>query len=44
MGSRQGSSSMKKLADTKLNEDIVVPFDKQVELVEFVSSLRKESN
>lgn len=41
---RQGSSSMKKLADTKLNEDIVVPLDKQVELVEFVSSLRKESN
>ena len=35
---------MKKLADTKLNEDIVVPLDKQVELVEFVSSLRKESN
>ena len=33
---RQGSSSMKKLADTKLNEDIVVPLDKQVELVEFV--------
>ena len=33
-----------KISDTKLNEDIVVPLDKQVELVEFVSSLRKESN
>ena len=41
---RQGSSSMKKLADTKLNEDVVVPLDKQVELVEFVSSLREQSN
>jgi glycolate oxidase len=40
---RQGSSSMKKLADTKLNEDIVVPLDRQVELVRFVSSLREES-
>jgi glycolate oxidase len=40
---RQGSSSMKKLADTKLNEDVVVPLDKQVELVEFVSSLREQS-
>jgi glycolate oxidase len=40
---RQGSSSMKKLADTKLNEDIVVPLDRQVELVEFVSSLREKS-
>lgn len=40
---RQGSSSMKKLADTKLNEDIVVPLDKQVELVAFVSSLREKS-
>ena len=34
---------MKKLADTKLNEDVVVPLDKQVELVEFVSSLREQS-
>jgi glycolate oxidase len=41
---RQGSSSMKKLADTKLNEDIVVPLDRQVELVQFVNSLREESN
>jgi glycolate oxidase len=40
---RQGSSSMKKLADTKLNEDIVVPLDRQVELVSFVSSLREKS-
>ena len=40
---RQGSSSMKKLADTKLNEDIVVPLDRQVELVGFVRSLREKS-
>ena len=40
---RQGSSSMKKLADTKLNEDIVVPLDRQVELVRFVSALREQS-
>ena len=39
---RQGSSSMKKLASTKLNEDIVVPLDRQVELVQFVESLRKD--
>ena len=31
---RQGSSSMKKLASTKLNEDVVVPPDQQVELVQ----------
>ena len=37
---RQGSSSMKKLATTKLNEDIVVPLDRQIELVKFVDSLR----
>lgn len=37
---RQGSSSMKKLATTKLNEDIVVPLDRQIELVGFVDSLR----
>ena len=41
---RQGSSAMKKLADTKLNEDVVVPLNRQVELVHFVSSLREESN
>ena len=34
---------MKKLADTKLNEDIVVPLDRQVELVQFVRSLREKS-
>ena len=34
---------MKKLADTKLNEDIVVPLDRQVELVRFVSALREQS-
>jgi len=37
---RQGSSSMKKLATTKLNEDVVVPLDKQVELVGAVERLR----
>ena len=31
---------MKKLATTKLNEDIVVPLDRQIELVKFVDSLR----
>ena len=41
---RQGSSSMKKLATTKLNEDIVVPLDRQIELVQFVDSLREISN
>ncbi|MDG1138002.1 MAG: FAD-linked oxidase C-terminal domain-containing protein [Opitutales bacterium] len=39
---RQGSSAMKKLATTKLNEDIVVPLAKQVELVAFVEELRLE--
>jgi len=39
---RQGSSSMKKLASTKLNEDVVVPLDKQVELVQCVGELRKK--
>ena len=39
---RQGSSAMKKLASTKLNEDIVVPLARQVELVEFVEELRQE--
>ncbi len=38
---RQGSSSMKKLASTKLNEDVVVPLDQQVELVRSVEELRK---
>jgi len=39
---RQGSSAMKKLATTKLNEDIVVPLAKQIELVAFVEELRLE--
>ena len=39
---RQGSSSMKKLATTKLNEDVVVPLSRQVELVKFVDELRKK--
>ena len=39
---RQGSSSMKKLASTKLNEDVVVPLDRQVELVRAVEELRKK--
>ena len=39
---RQGSSSMKKLASTKLNEDIVVPLDRQIQLVQFVESLRED--
>ena len=30
---RQGSTAMKKLASTKLNEDIVVPLNRQIELV-----------
>ena len=33
---------MKKLASTKLNEDIVIPLDRQVELVNFVNELREE--
>ena len=39
---RQGSSSMKKLASTKLNEDIVVPLERQIQLVQFVESLRED--
>lgn len=39
---RQGSSAMKKLANTKLNEDIVIPLNRQVELVSFVENLRQE--
>ena len=41
---RQGSSAMKKLASTKLNEDVVVPLDQQVDLVRFVESLRLQFN
>jgi len=39
---RQGSSSMKKLASTKLNEDVVVPLSRQIELVHSVEELRKK--
>lgn len=39
---RQGSSSMKKLASTKLNEDVVVPLNRQIELVQSVEELRKK--
>jgi glycolate oxidase len=39
---RQGSSSMKKLASTKLNEDVVVPLSRQIELVQLVEELRKK--
>ena len=38
---RQASPAMKKLAETKLNEDVVVPLDRQIELVDFVGSLRE---
>ena len=41
---RLGSSSMKKLASTKLNEDVVVPLDKQIELIRFVNCLRNEDS
>ena len=41
---RQGSSAMKKLASTKLNEDVVGPLDQQVDLVRFVESLRHQFN
>ena len=33
---------MKKLASTKLNEDVVVPLDKQIELIAFVNLLRMD--
>ncbi|MGE4550377.1 MAG: FAD-linked oxidase C-terminal domain-containing protein [Opitutales bacterium] len=39
---RTGSPAMRQLANTKLNEDVVVPLRKQVELVEFVNELRVE--
>ena len=41
---RQASPAMKKLAETKLNEDVVVPLDRQIELVDFVSSLREDTS
>ena len=39
---RKGSQAMKKLANTKLNEDVVVPLKRQAELVAFVNDLREE--
>ncbi len=39
---RKGSPAMKKLANTKLNEDVVVPLDKQIALVQCVAELRKK--
>ncbi|MFP6855610.1 MAG: FAD-linked oxidase C-terminal domain-containing protein, partial [Opitutales bacterium] len=37
---RTGSPAMKQLANTKLNEDVVVPLKRQAELVAFVNQLR----
>ncbi len=37
---RKGSPAMKELADTKLNEDVVVPLTAQINLVECVNQLR----
>ena len=39
---RKGSPAMKKLANTKLNEDVVVPLVEQVNLVECVDQLRQQ--
>jgi len=39
---RTCSQSMFSLADTKLNEDVVVPLDKQAELIRFTIALKKE--
>ncbi len=39
---RTCSQSMFALADTKLNEDVVVPLTKQVELVEYARRLKRE--
>jgi len=41
---RKGSPAMKKLANTKLNEDVVVPLNEQINLVECVHELRSEFN
>ena len=41
---RQGSPAMKKLANTKLNEDVVVPLAEQIKLVECVDELRHQFN
>jgi len=38
---RKGSPAMKKMANTKLNEDVVVPLVKQIDLVDCVNDLRK---
>ena len=38
---RTGSPAMRQLANTKLNEDVVVPLKRQVELVAFVNELRE---
>ncbi|MFO8027539.1 MAG: FAD-linked oxidase C-terminal domain-containing protein [Opitutales bacterium] len=39
---RTCSQSMFSLADTKLNEDVVVPLDKQAELIRYTRELKKE--
>jgi glycolate oxidase len=39
---RTCSQSMFSLADTKLNEDVVVPLDKQAELIRYTIALKKE--
>ncbi|MFT5836853.1 MAG: glycolate oxidase [Candidatus Azotimanducaceae bacterium] len=39
---RTCSQSMFSLADTKLNEDVVVPLEKQAELIRFTIALKKE--
>lgn len=39
---RTCSQSMYSIADTKLNEDIVVPIHKQVELIDYTIALKKE--
>jgi glycolate oxidase len=41
---RTGSPAMRQLANTKLNEDVVVPLRRQVELVSFVNELREQRN
>ena len=41
---RKGSPAMKKLANTKLNEDVVVPLVEQINLVECVDELRQKFN
>lgn len=38
---RKGSQAMRELANTKLNEDVVVPLKRQAELVAFVNDLRE---